>query len=182
MRRSLGIEEKLPARLEIIRMRRRHLRGIMAIERQVYPRPWSTSLFLSEMSDERTRVYLVARIDREIVGYAGMNCWSEEAHITNIAVDPRWHRRKLGTRLLYELMRAAPQMGARTVSLEVRVSNWGAQRLYGEFGFRPVGVRKNYYQEVGEDALMMWADEVFTAGYGDKIADIMDTAPEEVRP
>jgi len=163
-------------------MRRRHLRGVMAIERQVYPRPWSANLFLSEMSDERTRVYLVARVDREIVGYAGMNCWSEEAHVTNIAVNPRWHRKKIGTRLLYELMRSAPQLGARAVSLEVRVSNLGAQQLYERFGFRPIGVRKNYYQEVGEDALMMWVDEVYTAEYGDKIGDIIDALPERVRP
>ena len=78
MRRSLGIEEKLPARLEILRMRRRHLRSVMAIEREVYPRPWSANLFLSEMTDERTRTYLIARIDREIVGYAGLNCWGDE--------------------------------------------------------------------------------------------------------
>ena len=182
MRRSLGIEEKLPARLEILRMRRRHLRGVMAIEQQVYPRPWSANLFLSEMTDERTRTYLIARVDREIVGYGGLNCWGDEAHVTTIAVVPVWQRRKIGTRLMFELMRAAPQLGARTVSLEVRVSNLGAQQLYERFGFRPVGVRKNYYQEVGEDALMMWVDDVYTAEYGDKIGDIIDAMPERVRP
>jgi len=182
MRRSLGIEEKLPARLEILRMRRRHLRGVMAIEQQVYPRPWSANLFLSEMTDERTRTYLIARVDREIVGYGGLNCWGDEAHVTTIAVVPVWQRRKIGTRLMFELMRGAADMGARSVSLEVRVSNWGAQRMYGEFGFRPIGVRKNYYQEVNEDALVMWVDDVQTAEYADRIADLMDTAPEEVRP
>jgi ribosomal-protein-alanine N-acetyltransferase len=182
MRRSPGTEERLPARLEVIRMRRRHLRGVMAIERQVYPRPWSPTLFLSELTDERTRTYLVARVRRDIVAYAGMNCWGEEAHVTTIAVDPEWQRHKIGTRLFYELVRSAIVMGARAMSLEVRVSNWGAQRLYEEFGFRPIGVRKNYYQEVNEDALVMWVDEIHTPGYADRVARIGDALPGEVAP
>lgn len=182
MQRSLGIEEKLPARLEVIPMRRRHLRGVMAIEHEVYPRPWSAGLFISEISDDRTRTYLVARVNREIVGYAGMNCWGEEAHVTNIAVDPERQRHKIATRLFFEIVRSAIVMGAQVMSLEVRVSNWGAQRLYGNFGFRPVGVRKNYYQEVKEDALVMWADDLHTAAYLDRICDIADSLPEEVRP
>ena len=92
------------------------------------------------------------------------------------------HRQRIASRLLHDVIRQAVQMGARAVSLEVRVTNWGAQRLYGRFGFRPVGVRKNYYQEVNEDALVMWVDEVHSASYADRIADLMDTAPEEVRP
>ena len=181
MRNSPGTTELAP-RVEIGRMRRRHLRAVMAIERQVYPRPWSASLFLAEMSDERNRTYLVAKVGRELVGYAGMNCWGDEAHITTIAVDPKWHRRKIGTRLLYELVRSAQDMGATAVSLEVRVSNWGAQRLYGDFGFRPVGVRKNYYQEINEDALIMWADGIQTPEYLDRIEDIIESVPEGVRP
>ena len=146
-------------------MRRRHLKGVMAIERRVYPRPWSPNLFLSEMSEPRNRAYLVARLGREVVGYAGLMSYGEEAHVTTIAVDPDEHRRKIGTRLMLELVRRAKEMGARAISLEVRVSNWGAQRMYGRFGFRPVGVRKGYYQETGEDALVMWADDVDTPEY-----------------
>jgi ribosomal-protein-alanine N-acetyltransferase len=96
-------------------MRRRHLRGVMAIERQVYPRPWSPNLFLSEMSESRNRCYLVARIDREVVGYAGMICYGDEAHVTNIAVDPEQQRHKIATRLLHDVIRAAVDMGARAV-------------------------------------------------------------------
>src|SRR5919204_6699474 len=165
MRRSLGIKEPGPADLEITRMRRRHLRGVMAIERQVYPRPWSPSLFIAEMSEPSNRSYIVARSGRDVVGYAGMICYGDEAHITTIAVDPEHQRRKIGTRLMFELIQSAIEMGARAVSLEVRVSNWGAQRMYTRFGFRPVGVRKGYYQETGEDALVMWADDVHTAEY-----------------
>ena len=141
-------------------MRRRHLRGVMAIERQVYPRPWSPSLFIAEMSEPSNRNYIVARTGRDVVGYAGMICYGDEAHITTIAVDPEHQRRKIGTRLMYELIESAIDMGARAVSLEVRVSNWGAQHMYTRFGFRPVGVRKGYYADTGEDALIMWAHEI----------------------
>jgi len=163
-------------------MRRRHLRGIMAIERQVYPRPWSPNLFLSEMTESRNRCYLVARMDREVVGYGGLICYGEEAHITNVAVDPMHHRRRIGSRLLRELIVNAVDLGADAVSLEVRVTNWGAQRLYGGFGFRPVGVRKNYYQEISEDALIMWLDGIRTLDYGRKLQVLMDQLPEGIRP
>ena len=182
MRRSLGISEPEAPRLEVTRMRRRHLRGVMAIERQVYPRPWSPNLFLSEMTESKNRCYLVARIDREVVGYAGMICYGEEAHVTNIAIDPLHHRQKIATRLLHDLIGQADEMGAEAVSLEVRVTNWGAQRLYGGFGFRPIGVRKNYYQEVNEDALIMWVDDIRTPKYRDLLRRRMQDIPEALRP
>jgi ribosomal-protein-alanine N-acetyltransferase len=163
-------------------MRRRHLRGVMAIERQVYPRPWSPNLFLSEMAESRNRVYLVARIDKEVVGYGGMICYGEEAHVTNIAVDPLHQRQKIGSRLLHDLIREAQAMGAEAVSLEVRVTNWGAQRLYGRFGFRPVGVRKNYYQEIGEDALIMWLDQIREPAFRRRLAELVHELPEGIRP
>ena len=163
-------------------MRRRHLRGVMAIERQVYPRPWSPNLFLSEMTESANRRYLVARIDREVVGYGGLICYGEEAHITNVAVDPEYQRRKIATRLLYDLIRSAAEMEADAVSLEVRVTNWGAQRLYGAFGFRPVGIRKNYYQEIGEDALIMWVDGIRSADYRGRLGELAGDLPDGVRP
>jgi ribosomal-protein-alanine N-acetyltransferase len=163
-------------------MRRRHLRGVMAIERQVYPRPWSPNLFLSEMSESRNRCYLVARMDREVVGYAGMICYGDEAHVTNIAVDPMHQRHKIASRLLHDVIRQAIEMGAQAVSLEVRVTNWGAQRLYGRFGFRPVGVRKNYYQEINEDALIMWLDDIRNVAYDRRLRELMEPIPEGIRP
>ncbi|HYU56604.1 MAG TPA: ribosomal protein S18-alanine N-acetyltransferase [Actinomycetota bacterium] len=165
-------------------MRRRHLKGVLAIEREVYPRPWSPNLFLSEMAEPRNRAYLVARLGRDVVGYAGLMSYGEEAHVTTIAVDPRHQRRKIGTRLLYELISRAREMGAEAVSLEVRMSNWGAQRMYGRFGFRPVGVRKGYYQETDEDALVMWADGVNTDEYATQLERIRRAAgfPAEAAP
>jgi ribosomal-protein-alanine N-acetyltransferase len=182
MRRSLGISEPEAPRLEVTRMRRRHLRGVMVIERQVYARPWSPNLFIAEMTDPSNRCYLVARVDREVVGYGGLICYGDEAHVTNIAVDPNQHRHKIGSRLLLELMHAGIGMGAHAVSLEVRVSNWGAQRLYGRFGFHPVGIRRNYYQELNEDALIMWTDDVRSRAYADRLRAIADELPESVRP
>jgi ribosomal-protein-alanine N-acetyltransferase len=182
MRRSPGISELEPVELEISRMKRRHLKGVMAIERQVYPRPWSPSLFLSEMSETNNRAYLVARMGRDVVGYGGVICYGDEAHVTTIAVDPVHHRHKIGTRLMYELLREAVAMGARAVSLEVRMSNWGAQRMYGRFGFRPVGVRKGYYQETGEDALVMWVDDVHDREFSRVLERIIADVPDGVRP
>jgi [ribosomal protein S18]-alanine N-acetyltransferase len=182
MRRSPGITVEEPVELEIIRMRRRHLKGVMAIERQVYPRPWSPNLFLSEMSELRNRTYLVAKIGKDVVGYGGVMCYGEEAHVTTIAVDPAHHRKKIGTRLLYDLVQESLRLGAQAVSLEVRVSNWGAQRLYSQFGFRPVGIRKNYYQETGEDAVVMWADNIRSAEYRDQLERVISRAPQGIRP
>ena len=84
----------------------------------------------------------------------------DDGHVTTIAVDPKWHRHKIGTRLLVVLAREAIARGAASLTLEVRLSNNGAQELYRRFGFGPVGVRKGYYAEINEDALIMWAYEV----------------------
>jgi ribosomal-protein-alanine N-acetyltransferase len=163
-------------------MRRRHLRGVMAIERQVYPRPWSPNLFLAEMAESNNRAYLVAKLGREVVGYGGVICYGEEAHVTTIAVDPRHQRNKIGSRLLHDLIREALDLGAEAVSLEVRVTNWSAQRLYGGFGFRPVGIRRNYYQEIGEDALIMWVDEIRAPSFRFRLERLARALPEGVRP
>jgi [ribosomal protein S18]-alanine N-acetyltransferase len=122
-------------------------------------------LFMAELALKSTRAYCVARIGRELVGYAGLMMTLDEAHVTTIAVEPKRHRAKVGTRLLLVLVREAITRGATAVTLEVRMSNVGAQDLYRRFGFEPVGVRKNYYQEVNEDALVMWAREVDRPGY-----------------
>lgn len=151
--------------IEITRMRRRHLRRVMTIEGRVYPRPWSTTLFLSEMAQRNTRSYMVARHEGIVVGYAGMMLTGREAHITNIAVDPDFHGRKVGTRLLLTLVTEAIAHGAETLSLEVRVTNANAQSMYAKFGFTVVGVRKGYYIETGEDALVMVVDDALSNDY-----------------
>jgi len=131
--------------VQLVPMRRRHLRSVLRIEAQVYPRPWSLALFMSELGLRATRSYVVARVDGVVVGYAGLMLSMDDAHITTIAVDPAWHRQKIATRLLLHLAREVQRRGARNLTLEVRVSNHGAQALYRSFGFHPAGIRKNYY-------------------------------------
>jgi ribosomal-protein-alanine N-acetyltransferase len=157
--------EAAPLTVHVQPMRRRHIRSVLRIEQQVYPRPWSAALFHSELALRSSRSYYVARVGRDVVGYAGLMMTVDDGHVTTIAVDPQWHRHKIGTRLLVVLAREAIARGAVSLTLEVRMSNTGAQEMYRRFGFGPVGVRKNYYQEVNEDALVMWAHEVDQPAY-----------------
>ena len=164
---ALRLERLDPAGLEVrvTGMRRRHLRGVLAIENQVYPRPWSLGLFMSELSLGRSRVYLVARVGVVVVGYAGLMVMGTDGHVTTIAVDPAWRRAGIGTRLLVAIARQAIDRDATALTLEVRMSNEGAQALYTRFGFAPAGVRRNYYTESAEDALVMWAHDIDTEAY-----------------
>ncbi|HEY7440586.1 MAG TPA: ribosomal protein S18-alanine N-acetyltransferase [Acidimicrobiia bacterium] len=161
----VAARELEPVSVRITPMRRRHLRSVLTIESQVYPRPWTMSLFLSELALSTTRAYYVAKIGRDVVGYVGLMVGVEEGHITTIAVDPRWQRHQVGTRLLLVAAREAIGRGARALTLEVRVSNRGAQDLYRRFGFVHAGVRKGYYAENNEDAVVMWAREVDEPDY-----------------
>ena len=168
-----------PAALEVhlVPMRRRHLRSVLRIESQVYPRPWSLSLFLSELALRTSRSYLVARVDGVVVGYAGLMFTGDDGHVTTIAVDPAWHRCKIGSRLLVELAKQALDRGARNLTLEVRVSNTGAQKMYEQFGFANAGIRKNYYVETNEDALVMWAEHIDEPGYAARLESIEAAIP-----
>lgn len=161
-----------PLTVQLTPMRRKHLRAVLRIEEQVYPRPWSHSLFLSELALRSTRSYFVARVGREVVGYAGLMLSMEDGHVTTIAVDPKWHRHQIGTRLLLALAREALARDACNLTLEVRLSNTAAQLLYRRFGFAPVGVRKNYYPETNEDALVMWVHGIDTDDYTARLASI----------
>jgi ribosomal-protein-alanine N-acetyltransferase len=151
--------------VQVVPMRRRHLRAVLRIEAQVYPRPWSHSLFVSELALRSTRAYFVAKAGRDIVGYGGLMMSMSDGHVTTIAVDPSHHRQGVGTRLLLVLAREAIARDATALTLEVRLSNHGAQEMYKRFGFRPVGVRKGYYADTGEDALVMWAYDVCEPAY-----------------
>jgi ribosomal-protein-alanine N-acetyltransferase len=151
-------------------MRRRHLRAVLAIEGQVYPRAWSAALFEGEL-ERRGRVYLVARVGPRVVAYAGLLMIADDGHVATVAVDPAWQRRQVATRLLVELVRGAMELGANQLTLEVRATDTGAQELYRRFGFAPAGVRKGYYGH-GEDAIVMWAHDVRLAAYTERLAAI----------
>ena len=168
-----------PSALEvrITAMRRRHLRSVLRIENTVYPRPWSLGLFMSELALRTGRIYIVARVGQTVVGYAGLLFSVDDGHVTTIAVDPTWHRNKIGSRLLLHLARQAIDDGAKNLTLEVRMSNDGAQSMYQQFGFAPAGVRKGYYVESNEDAIVMWAHDVDLPAYADRLDAIEQAIP-----
>ena len=163
--------------LTIEPMRRRHLRGVLRIEQAVNPRPWSLSLFSSELRYRESRIYLVARSGTTLVGFAGLMLVAGDGHVTNVGVDESHRRRSVATRLMLELARRALAEGAEALTLEVRVSNEAAQALYRRFGFAPAGVRKAYYADTNEDALIMWANDIDTPEYRARLFEIEAALP-----
>jgi len=131
---------------------------IIEVEHESFTVPWTAEAFRNELMHNQYAHYIVMEQEDLIIGYAGMWLIFDEAHITNIAVREKYRGKKLGYRLLRELVRAARTLGADKMTLEVRVSNQVAQNLYAKFGFRPVGLRKGYYSDNHEDALIMWAE------------------------
>jgi ribosomal-protein-alanine N-acetyltransferase len=144
-----------PLRLAIERMRLDDLAAVHRIERASFITPWPDDAYRSEITTNRLATYLVARAGDEIVGFGGLWLMVDEAHVTTFAVDPRWRRRRIGERLLVALLDVAIERGGREATLEVRLSNVPARRLYEKYGFRPVGLRPRYYSDNGEDALIM---------------------------
>lgn len=150
-------------------MRRRHLRAVHRIETATNPHPWSLSLFAGELARPDDRIYLVAKDGSRVVGYAGILLMGGDAHVANVAVDDSHRRRGVASRLLIDLFRQAIERGQTAFTLEVRVSNTGAHALYRSFGFDPAGVRRAYYTDNGEDALIMWANDVAEPDYLERL-------------
>ncbi len=160
-------------------MRRRHLRGVVRIEQANSSRPWSLGMFMSELRARETRRYVVAQRGGSVVGFAGLMLAGDDGHITNLAVDEEHRRNAIASRMLLVLAQAAVDEGATHLSLEVRVSNDAAQALYRRFGFAPAGVRKNYYTDVAEDALVMWASDIATPPYALRLDRIESELPSD---
>jgi ribosomal-protein-alanine N-acetyltransferase len=167
--------------VEIAPMRRRHLRSVIRIEAQAEHRGWSVGLYLAELRREHDRLYVVARIGERVVGFAGLLLQDEDAHVTTLSVDSAYRGRRLGTRLMLVLARNAVARGATNLTLEVRSTNEAAISLYRAFGLAPAGIRKNYYADLGEDALIMWAHEITTPAYAARLDRIDAALPEPTR-
>jgi ribosomal-protein-alanine N-acetyltransferase len=137
------------------------LDAVLAIEQQAFTTPWSRAMFLSELANTRMARLLVARVGEgqgDVVGYIGYRVVIDEMHIVIVAVHPAWRRRGIARTLMCEAMERARQASCNKATLEVRVSNTGAQQLYYHLGFAPVGSRPRYYRRPTEDALILWRD------------------------
>lgn len=139
-------------------MRLEDIDTIVEIEKEAFTAPWTAEAFNNELKQNLFAKYMVMEQDGAILGYGGMWLIVDEAHVTNIAIRERYQGQGLGKLLLGEMMKTAHWLGAKRMTLEVRVTNEIAQRLYRRFGFEPSGIRPGYYSDNMEDALIMWAD------------------------
>ena len=144
-----------PVRVIVEPMRADDIPAVHAIESASFPTPWPPYAFRQELETNRMASYLVIRAGQRVIGYAGIWLMVNEAHVTTFAVLPVYRRRGVGGKLLVELLDLAAQLGATVATLEVRLTNSAARKLYAQFGFRPVGVRPHYYSDNAEDALIM---------------------------
>ena len=142
--------------VKIEEMRPEHLNGVMVVENLSFRIPWSRNSFLEEITTNRLAVYFVAVLQGEVIGYGGFWGICDEGHITNIAVLPKYRKQHIGSGILENLIRECKNEDIVAMTLEVRRSNISAQILYRKFGFVEEGIRKRYYEDNGEDAIIMW--------------------------
>jgi ribosomal-protein-alanine N-acetyltransferase len=139
--------------LDIRRLTYADLPQVIAIERRAFPTPWSLAMFVLELS-KPSGICLAAMVESELVGYLVCSRYDTVWHVMNVAVDPDFRRRAIATALIGSLLeKVGPDA---QITLEVRRSNHGALALYERFGFRSAGVRRRYYADNGEDAVIMW--------------------------
>ncbi|CAM4011888.1 ribosomal protein S18-alanine N-acetyltransferase [Alkalicoccus chagannorensis] len=137
-------------------MRTDDLDGVMDVEHASFSTAWTREAFYQELIKNRFAHYFIAETTERIIGYCGLWVIHGDSHITNIAVHPDYRRRGVGEGLLEAVMGMAVTLAADTLSLEVRVSNEAAQKMYRKFGFENGGIRRGYYTDNQEDALVMW--------------------------
>lgn len=153
--------EKSLFSITIKRMQKTDVDAVIAIEEKVYgDHHWSKESFLDELSNELARYYCVFNEDK-LIAYCG--CWQilEEVHVTNIAVSPEFRKCHIGETLLMKIIDDCYKNMAKYITLEVRIGNLPAISLYKKYGFKSLGVRKGYYQDNNEDALIMWTENIF---------------------
>jgi len=141
---------------KIMPMKSDDIDEVLQLERMCFPVPWSREAFRMEVEQNQCAKYYVVREKDSLIGYGGMWLILDEAHITNIAVHPQYRRRGVGRLIMQTLMRTAANLNIERMTLEVRVSNEGAISLYKSLGFEEGGIRKGYYSNNCEDALIMW--------------------------
>ena len=151
---TISIEPMLASDLDVV----------YRIDHRCFPLSWQKTAFQTELGN-RSACYLVARLNEKVVGFGGIWAVAKEAHLTTIAVDPDFQGRKIGEKLLLDLIEECLFMKASHITLEVRESNFTAQNLYRKYGFVNAALRRNYYTDNGENALVMWALAINTRDY-----------------
>jgi ribosomal-protein-alanine N-acetyltransferase len=175
---------------------------VMAIERESFPLPWPERAYRYELTQNQNSHYVVLRCAREpdredgwnplkwlwqrdprppILGYGGFWMIAGEAHISTLAVTTAWRKRGLGELLLWSMLKRAAAMRAFEATLEVRVSNHVAQSLYRKYGFKKVGRRRRYYQDNGEDALIMTVGDFDSQAYQARLAQLGEALQQRLR-
>jgi ribosomal-protein-alanine N-acetyltransferase len=155
--------------VEIRKMQTADLPRVVKIERACFGERWTVNAFANELANVASH-YFVALEDGQIIGYAGYWLILEEAHITTIGTDPAVQRRGYGERMLVHLIDHAAQAEAKWLTLEVRISNEPAIKLYEKYGFSSLGKRRAYYQDNHEDALVMWTENIELPAYRELLA------------
>ena len=148
--------------IKIKPMEKSDIDAVIAIEEKAYgPHHWSKESFMGELSNELAKYFSVFSESGNLIAYCG--CWQilEEAHITNIAVDPDFRQKHIGEAMLKTIIDECYKNMAKYITLEVRVGNKPAIGLYEKYGFKSLGTRKGYYQDNNEDALIMWTENIF---------------------
>lgn len=141
-------------KIEFIEADASHLDGIMTVEKKCFTAPWTKNMFLSEMYNENTRLYVLLE-NAVIVGYISLFKVLDEIHVNNIAVDPQYQRKGYASLIMDRSLEISKELSAAHVTLEARRSNIPAIELYRKYGFEILGFRKNYYKNPKEDAIIM---------------------------
>lgn len=155
------VESWEPSDVSLRKMTLHDVDRVLHVEKRCFSTPWSRQAFVTELVQNQFAYYMVAEYDNQIIGYAGVWLIIDEGHITNIAIDPDFRGMKLGETLLRTMAAHCMANGVQRMTLEVRVSNTVAQNLYKKLNFLSVGLRKGYYTDNNEDAMIMWVDLPF---------------------
>lgn len=132
---------------------------VAEIEKNIFSIPWSEKAFQDSMESENT-IYIVAKEQDKVLGYAGMYCSFEEGNITNVAVDTSARRHSVGQDLIIDILNKGKEKGVTDFFLEVRETNYAAISLYEKIGFKESGIRKNFYEKPTENAVIMWKHQL----------------------
>lgn len=139
-------------------MEREDVDSVMKVDAASFPKPWPEEIFIQELTRNNHAHYFIAEFDQQIIGYIGLWIVLDDAQVTNIAIMPTFRGKKFGEKLFQYACQYAVNCGVKRLSLEVRVSNIVAQKMYRKFGLVPGGIREKYYTDDGEDALIMWVN------------------------